>query len=239
MNRVLAILALLSPILASAQRPAIIDGISFYDEPGALYLPAKDVGRALAWRVGIGPDGETLYLNRKPVRTETRRLANGQLLVSLAELKRRGLALTPSGKMTKVRVKQRAFYARNGAKRVVINKSHMQMSAWQGQRVVLSSPVTLGIEGHDTPSGIFQAQGYRAKMHKSKLYKNAPMPWTVHIVGNVFIHGWPKVESGRASHGCIRLPLSRGNPARFFYYWVDKGTPVSILGKWPRGAKVQ
>jgi lipoprotein-anchoring transpeptidase ErfK/SrfK len=159
-------------------------------------------------------------------------------LVPLAELRRRGLAITPGPNgLKKVRIKNRSFYARNGLKRVVVNKTHMEVRAWQGQRVVLASPVTMGIEGHETPSGIFKAQGYKAKMHKSKIYDNAPMPWAVHIVGNVFIHGWPNVEGNRASHGCIRLPLSGGNPARFFYYWVERGTPVSILGKWPRGAK--
>lgn len=233
----LAFACLLLPILSAAQKLAVIDGITFIDEPGVLYLPARDVGKALDWRLAVGKDGKTVYLNQKQVESRVRKLADGTSLIPLRELKRRGLEVTPERKITKVRIKNRAFYARQGAKRVVVNKAHMEIRAWQGQRVVLASPVTLGIEGHDTPSGIFKAQGYRSKLHKSKLYKNAPMPWAVHIVGNVFIHGWPKVESGRASHGCIRLPLSDGNPARFFYYWADTGTPVSILGKWPRGAK--
>lgn len=216
-----------------------VDGVTFYREPKILFLRAADVGKALGWRVQIGKDGKTLYLNQKAVKSGTRRLADGTILIPLSELKNRGLSLTPdpAHRRTKVRIKDRAFYARNGLKRVVVNKSHMEIRAWQGQRVVLSAPVTLGLEGHDTPTGIFKAQGYRAKVHKSKLYHNAPMPWAVHIVGNVFIHGWPKIGGGRGSHGCIRLPLSGGNPARFFYMWVDRGTPVSILGKWPKGAK--
>ena len=222
----------------NAQQPAIIDGVTFPSESRDLYIPGRDIAKALGWRLHIGKDGKSLYLNQKQVRSQTRRLADGTILVPLGELSRRGLAVTPGPKgLKKVRIKDRSFYARNGLKRVVVNKSHMEIRAWQGQRVVLASPVTMGIEGHETPSGIFKAQGYKAKMHKSKLYENAPMPWAVHIVGNVFIHGWPHVEGSRASHGCIRLPLSGGNPARFFYYWVERGTPVSILGKWPRGAK--
>jgi Uncharacterized protein conserved in bacteria len=186
-----------------------------------------------------GKDKKTPYLNQKPIKSRTRSLPNGTLLMQLAELRHRGLALQPSnhGKLTLVRIKNREFYARDGAKRVVVNKSHMQIRAWQGQRVVMASPVTLGMEGKDTPTGIFKAQGYRSKMHKSALYHNAPMPWAVNIVGNVFVHGAANVRGGRGSHGCIRVPVTGGNPARFFYYWVDKGTPVSILGKWPRGAK--
>ncbi len=219
------------------QKLATVDGITFYDQPNTLYLPARDISKLLGWRLNLGHDVKTIYLNQKRVSSRVRELADGSSLISLGELKRRGLSISPYGKSFKVRIKKRAFYVRHGAKRVVINKSHMEMRAWQGQRVVLASPVTLGVEGKDTPTGLFKAEGYRSKMHKSKLYDNAPMPWAVHIVGNVFIHGWKHVEGGRGSHGCIRLPLSGGNPARFFYYWVDKGTPVSILGKWPRGAK--
>lgn len=240
MNRTAVVLAaLLLPIVAHAQKIATLDGITFDDEKGATYLPVREIGKTLDWRVATGKDGKTLYLNNKPVTTRIRNLANGSALVSMQELKKRGLAFTPeqNGKLTRVRIKKRAFFVRDGEKRVVINKSHMRMSAWQGHRVVLSSPVTLGVEGKDTPTGLFKAQGGKEKMHKSKLYKNAPMPWAVHIVGNVYVHGWPKVTSGRGSHGCIRLPLSNGNPARFFYYWSESGTPVSILGKWPRGAK--
>jgi hypothetical protein len=238
MNRLAGLIApFLISSFGAAQTLATLDAITFYDQPNVLYLPARDAAKSLGWRLGVGPDGKTVYLNQKPVRSRVRELADGSALVPLSELKRRGLSVSRQGKLFKVRIKKRAFFVREGEKRVVVNKSHMEMRAWQGQRVVLAAPVTLGIEGNDTPTGLFKVDGYRNKMHKSKLYDNAPMAWAVHIVGNVFIHGWKHVEGGRGSHGCIRLPLSGGNPARFFYYWVDRGTPVSILGKWPRGAK--
>ena len=50
---------------------------------------------------------------------------------------------------------------------------------------------------------------------------------------NVFIHGFQKVPRHPASHGCIRLPLAGANPAKWFYDWIDVGTPVSIRGHWP------
>ena len=34
-----------------------------------------------------------------------------------------------------------------------------------------------------------------------------------------------------ASHGCIRVPLTEGNPAKLFYEWVSKGTPIEIVKK--------
>lgn len=231
----LALFCLALCLPALAQKPATLDGVTFVDEPGVLYLPARHVASILGWR--LGSSHGRVYLNQKPVGTRVRELANGSALVSLNELKRRGLSLTPDPKhhRTKVRIKKRAFYAREGVKRVVVNKTHMQIRGWQGQHVVFSSPVTLGREGHETPNGIFKADGFKEKMHKSKLYHNAPMPYAVHIVGNVFIHGAKSLGAG--SHGCIRLPISGNNPARWFYYWIQKGTPVSILGKWPRGAK--
>jgi lipoprotein-anchoring transpeptidase ErfK/SrfK len=51
----------------------------------------------------------------------------------------------------------------------------------------------------------------------------------VQIRGHVFIHGFRSVPDFPASHGCIRLPLDRGNPARFFYEWIDRGTPVKVI----------
>ena len=54
------------------------------------------------------------------------------------------------------------------------------------------------------------------------------MPWSVQITGHIFVHGFTSVPRSPASHGCIRLPLDEGNPAYFFYQWIDRGTPVRI-----------
>jgi hypothetical protein len=73
-------------------------------------------------------------------------------------------------------------------------------------------------------------------MHRSRLYHNAPMPWSVQVHENVFIHGFQKVPRHPASHGCVRLPLAGANPAKWFYDWIDIGTPISIRGHWPVAA---
>lgn len=64
-------------------------------------------------------------------------------------------------------------------------------------------------------------------MHYSRRYDNAPMPYSVHVGGNYFIHGFSSVPSYPASHGCIRLPV---DAAREFYGWITPGTPVRIRG---------
>ena len=66
-------------------------------------------------------------------------------------------------------------------------------------------------------------------MHRSKLYGNVPMPYSVQIAGNYFIHGFKSVPEHPASHGCIRVPMDSAEP---FYNWVKVGTPVDIVGAW-------
>lgn len=93
--------------------------------------------------------------------------------------------------------------------------------------MVLSSRISSGRRG-STPSGSFTAGPYKARMHYSSLYQNAPMPCSVQIHRHVFIDGFTSVTDYPASHGCIRLPLTDGNPAKFFYDWTDVGTPVRV-----------
>ena len=69
-------------------------------------------------------------------------------------------------------------------------------------------------------------------MHYSRLYHHAPMPFSVEVTGNCFIHGYGEVPDYPVSHGCVRLSLSNGNPARQFYDWVEPGTPIDIEGRW-------
>ena len=108
-----------------------------------------------------------------------------------------------------------------------VDLAEQRLRAWQGERLVMETHVSSGRNGR-TPSGNFRAGPYKSRMHYSKLYDNAPMPWSVQVNGNVFIHGFSSVPDYPASHGCIRVPLNEGNPARFFYEWIDVGTPVRI-----------
>ena len=92
--------------------------------------------------------------------------------------------------------------------------------------MVLPSRISSGRRGR-IPSGSFTAGPYKARMHYSSRYQNAPMPWSVQIHRHVFIH-FTSVPDYPASYDCIGLPLTDGNPARFFYDWTDVGTPVRV-----------
>lgn len=71
---------------------------------------------------------------------------------------------------------------------------------------VYRSPVSTGTSGYETPTGTFRPF-FLSKDHKSSLYEDAPMPWSVFFNGNVAIHGtYSQKALGRpASHGCVRV----------------------------------
>lgn len=114
-------------------------------------------------------------------------------------------------------------------KRVEVDKTNQVLRAYAGDKLVLESPVSTGKEGYATPNGTFAA-GEKSRMHHSDLYDNAPMPYSVQMGGDYFIHGFTSVPTYPASHGCIRLPMEQ---AKQFFDWVDQGTPVIVMGKWP------
>ena len=116
-------------------------------------------------------------------------------------------------------------------KRVEIDKTLQKLRAYEGDQLVLETRISTGKWDKSTPNGYFTA-GEKQRMHYSKLFQNAPMPYSVEVDGNVFIHGFTSVPSRPASHGCIRLPLDGDNPARRFYEWIEPGTPIEISGKW-------
>src|SRR5262249_17421555 len=68
----------------------------------------------------------------------------------------------------------------------------------------------------------------------SHKYNDAEMPWSVQVRGSVMIHGSHSVPRRAASHGCIRVPLTGQNPARWIYDWIDLGTPIVIADRWPK-----
>jgi len=68
------------------------------------------------------------------------------------------------------------------------------------------TPVSTGRPGYQTPTGIFHPF-YLSKEHKSSLYEDAPMPWSVFFNGDVAVHGtYEQTLLGQpVSHGCVRV----------------------------------
>lgn len=115
-------------------------------------------------------------------------------------------------------------------KRVEIDKSSQCLRAYENSRLVIESRVSTG-RNNSTPNGRYRVV-QKERMHYSKRYRNAPMPYSVQYSGHYFIHGFDYVPDIPSSHGCIRVPLIHENPARQFFEWVELGTPIDVLGEW-------
>lgn len=219
---------------AGADEPTI-DGISFAADPGTLYVPIRDAAEALGWSVRWDRTEERAYLEGKPVPAgESRQLPDSTTLLPVRALEVWGAEVRWNAERNAAQIHHagREVWVRYGEKRVAINRAAQRLRAWQGERLVLDTRVSTGRRGHSTPTGQFSAGPYRARMHYSSLYDNAPMPWSIQVRGNVFIHGYHSVPPRAASHGCIRVPLYGGNPARWLYRWMDNGTPIVIADDW-------
>ncbi len=86
---------------------------------------------------------------------------------------------------------------------VSIGRQHVSIYGSNG--LVARAPVSTGMSGHPTPTGIFNII-QKERYHESNIYSGAPMPFMQRVTwSGVAMHqgalpGYP------ASHGCIRLP---------------------------------
>lgn len=91
--------------------------------------------------------------------------------------------------------------------KLVVSIRRQRVAVYEGLRKIAESPISSGMSGHETPTGVFSIIE-KNRVHFSNLYNNAPMPFMQRITwSGVALHagalpGYP------ASHGCIRLPFS-------------------------------
>jgi L,D-transpeptidase catalytic domain len=87
----------------------------------------------------------------------------------------------------------------------IVSIANQRVLVYDGTGVVAQSPVSTGMPGYPTPTGVFSVL-QRSRFHRSNIYSNAPMPFMQRLTwSGVALHagvlpGYP------ASHGCIRLP---------------------------------
>jgi hypothetical protein len=215
----------------SAQAQPPVDAVTFAAEPGRLYLPLAVVVENLQWRVQQKRDGRIESLNGARLLASDTRNVQSLPWLAVDALARAGAEVTLDERAGGlwVRSGRQGFLARRGAQRVEIDLARQRLYAWQGPWLVLDTKISSGRYGN-TPRGDFTAGPYKSRMHYSSRYNNAPMPWSVQVTGHIFIHGFSSVPDYPASHGCIRMPLNGINPARWFYEWVEVGTPIRIAG---------
>lgn len=206
-----------------------VEGITFAARPGVVFVPARLASERLGWPFSYDPVFELIEVKGRKLDVNSPRLSDGTWLVPVATLAEWGATV----RRELVRSEGKEFRVSVGAKRVSVDLAGQRLKAFQGATLVYDAPVSTGRDGHNTPDGRFRS-GRKERMHISTIY-GSEMPWSVHVTGNIFIHGSQLFSDAPGSHGCIRLPLS-GNSltAQEFYDWIDVGTPVTISGRYSR-----
>src|SRR5262245_191852 len=87
----------------------------------------------------------------------------------------------------------------------IVSLAKQRISVYGHAGLVAQSPVSTGMAGYRTPTGVFSVL-QKSKFHRSNLYWNAPMPYMQRITWSGVTFHAGIVPGYPASHGCIRLP---------------------------------
>ena len=216
-----------------------IEAITFAESPGEVYLPLRELADMVAWDVAFDPTTEVTTLQTHPVPTKAMRtLWSGTTVVEMGALKEMGVeVIQQDPKSYALKVEGRPYEVVIPDKFVEVSVSRQTLRGWQGSHLVLKTNCCTGMPGHATPMGKFKTGPVKMTMKFSSLYESAPMPWSVQVVGDVFCHGSNSVPRHPSSHGCIRMPLTGKNAARYFYKWVDLNVRYNVQPDWTEEAK--
>ena len=112
-----------------------------------------------------------------------------------------------------------------GPLQIVGSIAHQHVTLYSNGTRVAQTPVSTGMPGKPTPTGVFSII-QKDRYHHSNLYSNAPMPYMERITwSGVALHEGENIGN-RASHGCIRLPNAF---AELLFSNVAEGTPVDVV----------
>lgn len=108
---------------------------------------------------------------------------------------------------------------------VRVDLKQQLISVYRDGHEIGTAVILYGTDGLPTPTGTFPVLA-KMKDHKSITYDNAPMPYTLRLTGDgVSIHG-SDVRWGRATHGCVGVPVEF---AAKMFGEVSKGDQVVII----------
>jgi hypothetical protein len=130
----------------------------------------------------------------------------------------------------KIAEKKRLLALERKRNRIVakVDISSQRMKVYKGGKLLHQWKVSTGKKGFSTPTGIYKPTMIE-KMHLSRQYNNAPMPYSVFFNGGIAVHGTNSVKrlGSRASHGCVRVATPH---AKQLYALVEKsGTDNSYI----------
>ena len=90
---------------------------------------------------------------------------------------------------------------------IVISIGKQTVSIYDGTQKIATSPISSGMPGHDSPTGVFSILE-KNRYHYSNLYGGAPMPFMQRVTNSGVAMHQGVVPGYPASHGCIRLPAA-------------------------------
>ncbi|BAZ09210.1 ErfK/YbiS/YcfS/YnhG family protein [Calothrix sp. NIES-4071] len=111
---------------------------------------------------------------------------------------------------------------------IEINLKQQKLTAWEGNKVIYTVPVSTGKKSTPTLTGVYAVQ---TKLRKARMrgddYDIPDVPYTMYYDGNYGIHGayWHNNFGTPVSHGCVNLPPKK---AQLIYNWAKVGTPVVV-----------
>ena len=112
----------------------------------------------------------------------------------------------------------------NGPLVLVVSISKQTVTVYDDGKVIAKSPISSGMSGHPTPTGIFSILE-KNREHYSNLYGGAPMPFMQRVTNSGVAMHAGELPGYPASHGCIRLPYSF---SRSLFGITDVGARVII-----------
>jgi peptidoglycan hydrolase-like protein with peptidoglycan-binding domain len=108
---------------------------------------------------------------------------------------------------------------------IVVSTDRQSLSVYDGDKVVATSKVSTGKQGHSTPLGIFSILE-KERYHASNIYSDSPMPFMQRLTwSGIALHESGSVPNRPASHGCVRMPKAF---AETLFKMTDPGVHVVI-----------
>jgi lipoprotein-anchoring transpeptidase ErfK/SrfK len=124
--------------------------------------------------------------------------------------------------------------AARAQKAILVSLSRQTMWVYKGDEIVLTSLVSTGRAGFETPTGTFQILTKLPSQTMEGViggeYYNVPnVPNVMYFTNEGHaLHGtyWHNNFGTPMSHGCVNLPM---DVAAWLYDWAPVGTPVFIV----------
>ncbi len=121
-------------------------------------------------------------------------------------------------------------------KYILVDRSEQKLYAYEGDELVLSQPISTGLNGTPTPRGTFSIYKKTPSRYMqgplpgiSEQYFDLPgVPWNLYFSQQgAVIHGayWHDSFGKKWSHGCVNIDPAQ---AKKLYHWAELGTPVYV-----------